>query len=125
MTFLNDFFPQETQQGAWDWSKPSRAVVANFDGDGLVLWAVGGHINFEIEAAGSRLLCHLGMYGAPEGISVWEGVAKSVRTNTPDCDEWDSWLEGDFREPTEKEWMLIRKNECPWDHSEWRPAVGT
>jgi len=88
----------------YDWSKPSKAVIA-MSGDGgfgCVLWTVGAHVNSMIREAGVNDLDLLGLDDAPEGISIWEGDTKTVHTHTPDCNEWDSWLEGSFRAPFSK-----------------------
>lgn len=105
-----------------DFSKPSRAVLANADGTGVVLWAVGVHIEEEISNAG-RQLSDLGLDDAPDGISVWEGVWNGFERHTPDGSEYDSEARGAFREPTEAEWESIRKGECPWEKIEWLKAL--
>lgn len=102
----------------YDWSKSSLAVVASTDGTGVVLWTAGPHVSSMIEDIGGGLE-EIGLDDAPDGISVWEGGIKTVHINTPDCNEWESWLDGGFRSPTDEEWTAIRKNECPWDNQLW------
>jgi hypothetical protein len=72
-----------------------------------------------VKDAGVSRLDDLGLDDAPEGISIWEGIIKTSHTNTPDANEYESWLAGDFRDPTPEEWEAIRKNECPWDEDDW------
>jgi hypothetical protein len=98
-----------------DWSKPSKAVVANM-GVGCALWTIGPHVQSMIDNLGHALQ-DLGLDDAPDGISVWEGVLKTVHIVLPDANEDESWLEGSFREPTEEEWSFIKQNRCPWEHS--------
>lgn len=98
-----------------DWSKPSKAVIASFAVGGKILTYAGPDIESMIEDAGSCDIHDLGLDAdAPNGISIWEGVIKTSHTHTPDCNEYDSWLAGKFREPTEEEWRAIRRGECPW-----------
>jgi hypothetical protein len=118
---MTDFTPiDEEPRPEYDWSKPSLAVVAcDGNGHGCVLWTAGPHVESLVHEAGVTNLSDLGLDDAPEGISIWEGTIKTVHHNTPDANEYDSWLEGSFREPTSKEWESIRKNECPWNDDEW------
>ncbi len=102
-----------------DWSKPSLAVVVQGMGRGCVLFSAGPHVDSMIDEAGVSDLDLLGLDDAPEGISIWEGTIKTVHHHTPDMNEYDSWLEGAFRAPTDQEWESIRKNECPWDDALW------
>jgi len=103
-----------------DWSKPSLAVVAcDANGHGCVLWTAGPHVSSLTDEAGVSDLSDLGLDDAPEGISIWEGIIKTVHTHTPDANEYDSWLEGSFRKPTIEEWDSIRRGECPWDEAPW------
>lgn len=66
-----DFKRIPRPDGDWndyDWSKPSRAVVASDGDNGWVIWHVGVHIEFDIsEGVGSRQLEDLGMADAPKG----------------------------------------------------------
>jgi hypothetical protein len=73
-----------------------------------------------INEAGVSDLDLLGLDDAPEGISIWEGEIRTSHTNTPDANEYDSWLEGAFRSPTDEEWTAIREGRCPWDEKEWQ-----
>ena len=104
----------------YDWAKPSKAVIA-CDGvsHGCVLWTAGPHVDSMINEAGVSDLDNLGLGDAPEGISIWEGGIMSVHHNTPDANEYEWWLDGRFRAPTDEEWESIRRNECPWDDTEW------
>jgi len=105
----------------WDYETDGRiwkscAVVAT-DGNGndILLHAFGPAFDW-----------HLGQYGftcdaicldghTEPGVWVFEGSCGSVRHETMDGTEWDLEASGDWREPTEEEWDLIKENECPWD----------
>lgn len=103
-----------------DWSKPSKAVIANGCQGGSILFCAGPHVQSFIDEAGSSHLDDLGLDDAPEGISIWEGKIKTVHYHTPDCNEHDSWLDGSYRRPTSEEWAAIQANECPWKSDEWK-----
>ncbi len=81
----------------------SRALVACHNGQGVVLDYSGDAITSEIEGAGSRLLSDLNLDDAPNGLSVWEGRIRCTHVHTPDCNEWESWPEGQFRALTDEE----------------------
>lgn len=106
--------------GGYDWSKPSRAVVA-CDGDfhGCVLFTVGAHVNFEIKEVGLRGLDEIGLDDAPPGISIWEGITSGGGI-AYDGDYLDTYLTGSFRAPTDEEWNAIRAGVCPWDDDQWK-----
>ena len=114
-----DFQPIGDEPLDLDWSKPSKAVIVQGMGGGCVLFTAGPHVDSMINEAGVSDLDNLGLDDAPEGISIWEGGIETVHINTPDANEWDSWLVGKFRDPTSEEWESIRKNECPWDATLW------
>jgi hypothetical protein len=87
----------------------SRAVVASSGaGDwGVVLWYEGPDLEREIEEVGQGMKTDsLGLFRAPEGISVWEG--KYLNN--------DGTLEADgtFRDLTPQEWAKIQGGENPW-----------
>lgn len=100
-----------------NWTKPSLAVIAcDGDGNGCVLHTVGPHVTHELDEIG-RALGDIGLDDAPEGISIWEG---KIKTSGPDHDgEYDAWLDGTFREPTDDEWAAIRAGRCPWSEAGW------
>jgi len=101
----------------YDWTKPSLAVVAMGEHGGCVLWTVGPHVEFDITETGLGCgLDDLGIEPKDEGIFIWEGKTKSSRSYEG---EHDSWLEGEFRSPTEDEWAAIRRGENPWDPAQW------
>lgn len=114
-----DFEKLDEVNRDFDWSKPSKGVIANGAHGGCVLFFAGPHLYSMVSDAGISDLDLLGLDDAPEGISIWEGGIKSVHINTPDCNEHDSWLDGSFRDPTDEEWAAIRRNECPWDEDAW------
>lgn len=101
---------------------PSRAVLANNNGKGVVLWCRGTHIEQEIDALDCSLES-LGLDNAPEGISIWEGRAHWSPGPWEHPEDGDVELVGTFRAPTEKEWEAIRRNECPWGEQSERLAV--
>ena len=109
----------ETEDPARDWRRPSLAVVANTDVASVVLFTAGPHVRSFIDDVCSPLLDEHGIDGAPSGISVWEGMIRSAHYNTPDMNEYDAWLEGTFREPTDAEWLSICQGKCPWNDADW------
>lgn len=106
-----------------DWNKPSLAVVAS-DGDdsGCILSYAGPALDFE-RCEGGGLgwdhLCRMGLSGAPEGISIWEGSMVPETIETPYGTDHDAYFEGEFRKPTKEEWESIVAGECPWDVEDW------
>jgi len=123
-TWLSDFGLKlepatPVPQCPYDFENPSKAVIANVGGDGVVLWYVGGHLDYEINEAGMGVdLCNLGLDDAPEGLSVWEGKYIGHKHETMDGTEYETECVGEFRDPTEDEWELIRQNVCPWGDDE-------
>lgn len=108
--------------GRYDWSKPSRAVVAcDGHGNGCVLFTVGAHVNYEMRENGIRSLGDLGLDDAPEGLSIWEGKTKTSGVG----EDIETWLEGEFRGPTPEEDAAIVSGRCPWNEDAWilRPAL--
>lgn len=116
---MTEFKRIADETGGWDdydWSKPSLAVVAMGECGGFVLWTVGAHVAFDIKETGLGGNAEdLGIEPDDEGIFIWEGKTKSSRDYEG---EYDSWLDGEFREPTEAEWASIRRGECPWNPDE-------
>ncbi len=119
MTNMSDLFKridEDPKPPEQDWSKPSLAVVAcDGHGHGCILSTAGPHVAHEISVIG-RELSDLGLDDAPEGLSVWKG---RIKTSTSYEGEVDAWLEGEFRDPTDEEWVAIRNGECPWSESNW------
>jgi hypothetical protein len=105
----------------YDFSKPSRAVVAeNNGGEGAVLWYAGGNLGMEIREGGmGSHTDDLGLHPPKPGIWIWEG--KSIWIPGPwECPQDGSTeLHGDWREPTEEEWQSIRGGVCPWNDEDW------
>lgn len=108
-------------QQEWDYEKDgtiykSCAVVAT-DGKGndVLLHCYGPAFDWHVEQYGHTCdaLC-LDGYTEP-GVWVFEGTLGSVRHETLDGTEWDLESEGDWRAPTDEEWVLIKDGECPWD----------
>lgn len=99
--------------------KPSRAVVVYGEGDGAVVWTVGGHVRQEIESVGGRL-DDLGLEPPGPGVWVWEG--KGHWTPGPyECPaDGDYELRGTWRQPTRPEWEALRAGRCPWNDEAWR-----
>jgi hypothetical protein len=92
---------------------PSLAVVASNGEHGCVLWTVGAHVRFEQQECGWELI-DLGLHNAPQGISIWEGVYIYIP------EPWEcSEPKGQFRKPTDAEWVAIREGRCPWDEHKW------
>lgn len=89
-----------------------RAVVANRNGDGVVLWQGGPDYFREFLNDVSWMLSDVGLDDAPDGISIWEG--RVVYTHDAYNGDDDAHLNGKFRDPNDAEWAMIRKNESPW-----------
>jgi hypothetical protein len=98
--------------------KPSKAVIANGNHGGCVLFYAGPVLE-GMNDAGLMHLADLGLDDAPHGISVWEGDLRTTHTNTPDANEYDAILVGKFRAPTGAEWEAIHANRCPWEATDW------
>lgn len=92
----------------------SRAVVANGDHGGVVLWRHGNHIDHAMELwAGD--LTDVGLDDAPQGVSVWEGYYTFHEPRGMEGDyDTDAEAHGCFRVPTDAEWGAIRRGESPW-----------
>ena len=104
----------------YDYSKNSMAVVASDGaGNGAVLWYVGGHLSNEIEEAGLHHLGDLGLDGADCGIWVWEGKYLWSPGGYEYPEDGDMDCVGDFRPPTQEEWVFIMKGESPWNDDDW------
>lgn len=112
----------------WNWNKASRAVVAQGQHKGCVVWFVGGHLSQEIEEAGLYALDELGLDDAPKGISIWEGVYLWREGWNPagGYDEGgDSSPKGSFRAPTKEEWRDIENGKAPWNEDDWMSSGGS
>lgn len=101
------------------WDLPSKAVVASKDGDGCVLYTAGPHVKSLQEETGTHRLDDLGLDDAPDGISVWEGKITGGGYDSFNGDYHDTFLKGEFREPTHYEWQMIREGQCPWNEWDW------
>lgn len=98
------------------WTENSVAVVA-FGGDfkGVLLYHTGVHIDYFMEesdeATAVENMCN------PEppdvGIWIWTGQMNSDGHTDAFEDSYDSWLEGEFREPTDEEWTDIMNHKDP------------
>lgn len=99
-----------------DYDRLNRAVIVCYDGDGMVLDFVGGHLENETDGT-SRILSDLGLDNAPDGISIWEGYY--VYSGDP-YDGYDSEPSGDFRDPTGEEWEVIKQGGLPWDNAKYQ-----
>jgi hypothetical protein len=89
--------------------KLSRAVVASSGaGDwGVVLWYEGPDLEREIEEVGLGMRTdNLGLFDAPDGLSVWEGCYINVGGELE--------ADGTFRDLSREEWMAIYGGESPW-----------
>ena len=128
--FLNAWSRQERARAAhppdpdeWDFDKPSRAVIASDgEGNGVVLWWVGGHLWAEIDEACLRGLDELGLDDAPHGLSVWEGHY----VMPPGAAEDDSpEAKGTFRALTDPEAEAVLERRNPWDAAQWKMGART
>lgn len=101
-----------------------RIVVAAQDELGLALWTWTKPTPSEWtveEYLGDcgRRIEDLGLDGAPDGISVWEGDLVTTDHWTDCGKEYDTELvpanrENPFRDPTDAEWAAIRTGQNPW-----------
>lgn len=91
-----------------------KAVVGcDGNGNGCVIWHVGSALDTEINDVGQDDLRELGLDDAPQGISIWEGVGIWY----PDEDGDGSMeLKGEYRKPTDGEWVSIRNDKHPWQN---------
>jgi len=110
--------------GGYDFSKPSRIVLAlNSLSQGVVMWAVGGHWAVMYETTQSTTAEENGLdFLVDAGIWIWEGVLTGgQRQDGPDgYDYADLELEGSLREPTAEEWQAIQAGRCPWNDEDWK-----
>lgn len=104
-----------TGWGAYDWSKPSLAVVVSNGTKISVPWTVGVHVQFDLVEHGLYFE-DLGLDPPDAGIWIWEG--KTVAEQSYEG-EHDAYLDGTFRAPTDEEWAAIKRGVCPWDDSLW------
>lgn len=107
MKMAREMSPEELF--VYDYHRKNKAVIINHGGDGMIVDFVGGHLSNEIEAS-SHFLGDLGLDDAPDGISIWEGWYWYFG------DDGDSEARGEFRDPTDEEWEVIKAGGCPWDH---------
>lgn len=106
--------------GGFDFGRPSHAVVACAEGEGVVLWYVGGYIELEVVEGGLRSLADLGLDDAPRGISVWVGKIIIHETTSFEGDhDYESETKGEFREPSKDEWEAIHAGRNPWNYAKW------
>jgi hypothetical protein len=103
-------FHEADEREGWrglSFDKPSKGVVIS-DGKrrGMLLWAVGAHLLFEIEECGFWTLEDLGLAKlAPPGVSVWEGRYLWHQGSLEYPMDGDLLPHGTFRPPTSEEWM--------------------
>ena len=106
------------------WDKGSKAVVAcDGAGNGVVIWAVGGPLLFEMQEEGLYALEDLGLGDAIEGISIWEGTYEPGNVSVEYEEHFQSKAVGTFRLPTNEEWAAIKKNQCPWNDADFLRSV--
>lgn len=124
--FLNALSRQERARagkakpapGAWDFDKPSRAVIASDGTDGVVLWWVGGDL-WAVFESGVRSLEELGLDDAPHGLSVWEGHYVNTVGGDPESSP-DVEPKGTFRDLDDDEAAAVLERRNPWDPAEWK-----
>lgn len=99
--------PVDTFDEEKTWT-PSTALVANGT-RGIVLEYRGMGIATEIQEAGGCALEDIGLDGAPEGLSIWEGDYRPSETN-----ELENEAVGAFRPLNEEEWEMLRRGDRLW-----------
>lgn len=103
----------------------SRAVVANRNGHGCVLFYRGDSITIEIEECCLHHLGDLGLDDAPDGISIWEGAYIWHSGGYEYPQDGSTEPSGKFRSLTEWEWGCVKCGQSPFDppdeitRSEW------
>lgn len=103
--------------GGYDFSKPSRAVIAAGPLQSALLWRVGGWLAMEVEAVGENAK-DLGLDDRTvPGIWVWEGKYDVLNH------QGDTQPEGKWRAPTKVEWMAIKMGQCPWNDEDWKLPI--
>lgn len=100
----------------WKKGLDSMAVVAG-DGKGnaILLHWVGNSLDQEIHNISDDPK-ELGLVPDEPGVFIWEGKLHSSRDYYGD---YDTWLEGEFRQPSTVEWMHLSQDEEPWDRNEF------
>lgn len=94
--------------------RPSRAVVAQGEDKGVMLWWDGSGVE-QLASDVSPRTEDVGLDDAPVGISIWEGEMETQRVTIIDSEEYESELRGKFRSPTDEEWTAIREGRSPWE----------
>lgn len=113
--FQHDFaVPWDYENDGSIW-KSCAVVATDGKGNDVLLHAFGPAFDWHIEQYGHTCdaIC-LDGYTEP-GVWVFEGSCGSVPHETMDGTEYDLESHGEWREPTEEEWEMIRQDECPWD----------
>lgn len=101
----------------YDPEKKCLAVIAESPlGTGIVLWTVGGDVVEKINELGNNTF-DLALVPPSYGVWVWEGKYVLADDET-ETDEFGPL--GEFRRPTEEEWIAIREGRCPWNDEEWK-----
>ena len=104
-----------------EWEAPSLAFVVfstaagERNEKGVVLATSGPHVEAVIEDVSSVAVDDLGMVDPPsgQGFYVWKGKDVTTHTNTPDCNEYDSELVGEWRPATEAEVLRFSQGMNP------------
>lgn len=94
----------------------SIALIASNGNHGCVMAHHGSGIEYEIEAIGDGPLEDFGLDDAPEGLSIWEGYLHATGGRSMFEDDYETSLEGEFRDLTDEEWALLKETGVPWKY---------
>lgn len=114
MTMYDELHCYESIWNTYDYNKASLAVIVVDEyGCGTVLWPMGGYFK-EMKEGGYCTLNELSLNLPSTGIWIWEGKF--------DVEEYgaDPIPVGEFRVPTDEEWISIKRNESPWNDEDWK-----
>jgi hypothetical protein len=104
---------------AWKPGMQSRALIGcDGDGNGALLAWIGESLEYEIDGIG-KALADLGLDDAPEGLSIWEGTYVGRRYDTMDGTEYETEVQGTFRDLTDEEWDALKRGDDPWNPDDW------
>lgn len=107
----------EIKRGPWAGAtSESIALIANHEGQGIVLAFAGESIGHEIDAVG-RNLEELQLDDAPNGLSIWEGQIDWSCGGYLD-DNAEAYVRGTFRQLEVEEWARLAQTGVPWEMGE-------
>jgi len=118
---LSPEFDDEVEDwGGWKrkaWKETSKAIICTNSWSSCVLCYSGIHIDYEVNEFGVDPMSEESFNPMPpgEGIFYWEGRTKGKTYYDGDS---ESWLEGEWRRPTEEELTLLKEGKNPLPSNE-------